>query len=147
MQQSVSGKSPSFSLDELCALVELPIRTVRYYIQIGLVDRPQGETRGARYGSRHVEQLLTVRKWTQAGLSLDRIAELMASKENPEPPLAPRRPGSVEVWSRLLIAEGVELHIEPTRAGLNPERVRALLRQAMTSFENVKKKSNTKDSK
>ena len=36
-----------FSLDEIAALAELPKRTVRYYIQIGLVDRPEGAAKGA----------------------------------------------------------------------------------------------------
>ncbi len=46
---------PGYPLAELCVLADLPPRTVRYYIQIGLVDRPQGETRAARYGPRHLE--------------------------------------------------------------------------------------------
>ena len=45
----------TLTLDELAALVDLPKRTVRYYIQLGLVDRPEGETRAARYGPRHAE--------------------------------------------------------------------------------------------
>ena len=64
---------PSYPLSELCVLAGLPPRTVRYYIQIGLVDRPQGETRAARYGARHLEQLLQIKKWTAAGVSLERI--------------------------------------------------------------------------
>ena len=32
----------SFTLDELCTLTDLPRRTVRYYVQIGLVPRPAG---------------------------------------------------------------------------------------------------------
>ena len=68
------------SLDELAALVDLPKRTVRYYIQLGLVDRPDGETRAARYGTRHVEQLLQVRKWSDAGVSLERIRELLSGE-------------------------------------------------------------------
>ena len=67
----------TYSLQELAALVELPERTVRYYIQLGLVDRPEGETRAARYGERHLEQLLEIRKWQRAGLSLERIRELV----------------------------------------------------------------------
>ncbi len=35
----------SFTLDELVALVGLPKRTVRYYIQIELMDRPEGAVR------------------------------------------------------------------------------------------------------
>ena len=73
------------TLAELCALVDLPARTVRYYVQLGLVDRPVGETRAARYGARHLEQLLQIRRWSAAGLSLERIRELLHG-ETPELP-------------------------------------------------------------
>jgi len=115
----------TFTLDQLCTLVDLPKRTVRYYIQLGLVDRPEGETRAAHYGPGHVEQLLQVRKWTQAGVSLERIRELLSGDVPPVPP-RPRGAGSVEVWSHLVVADGVELMLEPTRARLSPEAVRAL---------------------
>ena len=62
-------------------------RTVRYYIAQGLLDRPEGEKRGAHYLRRHLEQLLLVRRWTDAGLSLERVRELIAGA--PEDP--PRR--------------------------------------------------------
>ena len=52
--------APSYPLADLCVLADLPLRTVRYYVQIGLVDRPEGETRAARYGARHLEQLLQI---------------------------------------------------------------------------------------
>ena len=61
----------TYTLDDLCTLAELPKRTVRYYIQLGLVDRPIGETRAAHYTSHHLEQLLQTRKWSEAGVSLD----------------------------------------------------------------------------
>ena len=47
-----------FTLSELCILADLPVRTLRYYVQNGLVDHPEGETRAARYGPRHLEQAL-----------------------------------------------------------------------------------------
>ncbi|MBM3478115.1 MAG: MerR family transcriptional regulator [Alphaproteobacteria bacterium] len=120
---------PSFGIDEIAGLAELPRRTVRYYIQAGLVDPPEGAGRGARYGRRHVEQLLQIRKWQLAGLSLERIAEIMRRPDADAPlPPAPRRPGTVEVWSHLVVADGVELVIEPGRARLSPEQVRALFR-------------------
>ena len=62
-------------------LVDLPKRTVRYYMQIGLVDRPEGLNRGAKYYARHLEQLLGIRKWQEAGLSLDRIRELLITPD------------------------------------------------------------------
>jgi DNA-binding transcriptional MerR regulator len=123
-------KEPSriFTLDELSALSELPRRTVRYYIQIGLLDRPAGVGRGAHYSQHHLEKLLEIRKWTRAGLSLERIRELLspASDGAPVPPVPPRHAGSVEVWSHVVLGDGVELAVEPKRAGLSPEQVRAL---------------------
>ena len=82
-----------FTLDELGSLVDLPRRTVRYYIQIGLVDRPEGAGRGAHYTTRHLDQLLEIRKWQQAGLSLDRIRELLSTGEGEvlTPPPLPRQ--------------------------------------------------------
>jgi DNA-binding transcriptional MerR regulator len=129
--------APSFTLDQLCALVGLPRRTVRYYLQHGLVDRPEGAGRGAHYTQRHLEQLLTIQKWKQAGLSLERIQDLLAGQTATVPP-APVRPGQVEVWSRVHLADGLELHVEPTRAGLSPERLRALVRQVLALYEQTR---------
>lgn len=128
---------PSYPLNDLCVLADLPLRTVRYYIQIGLVDRPQGETRAARYGARHLEQLLLIRKWTAAGVALERIRELLHGEPPPVPP-RPRVPGSVDVCSHLTVADGVEIVIEPGRAGLTPEQLRAFVRSAMTAFAAVR---------
>jgi DNA-binding transcriptional MerR regulator len=132
-------ESRRFSLDELCALAELSKRTVRYYMQIGLVEPAIGETRAAYYTERHLEQLLTVRKWTEAGLSLERVRELLAGGSTPVPPPRPYTPGSVEVRSHLIVADGVELVIEPGRAGLSPEHVRKLFREVLAAYQDLSK--------
>ena len=129
------------SLDELAALVDLPKRTVRYYIQLGLVDRPDGETRAARYGTRHVEQLLQVRKWSDAGVSLERFRERLAGEAPPVPP-RPRAAGTVELWSHLVIADGLELSMEAGRAGLSPDETRELFNGVMALYRNIKNKGN-----
>jgi len=120
-----------YSLDEICSLSSQTKRTVRYYIQQGLVDRPIGEKRGAHYTEHHLEQLLEVQKWKNAGLSLERIRELLVNEKSTTPPPPPRKPGSIEVWSRIQINDGIELNINPERAGLTPEQVRALSKQIM----------------
>lgn len=125
--------SPSYPLAELCVLADLPPRTVRYYVQIGLVERPEGETRAARYGARHLEQLLLIKKWTAAGVSLERIRELLQGERAPVPP-RPRGVGSVEVCSHLMVADGVEVVIEPGRAGLSPEQVRGFVKGVMALY-------------
>lgn len=119
--------SRRFSLDELSGLSGLPARTVRYYIQEGVVDRPEGIRRGAWYEHRHLEQLLAIRRWQAAGLSLERIRELVRRRAGDDDvPSAPRRPGDIAVWSHVALAEGLELLIEPGRAGLSPEQLRRL---------------------
>jgi DNA-binding transcriptional MerR regulator len=129
------------TLQDLAALVELPERTVRYYIQIGLVDRPDGETRAARYGARHVEQLVAIRKWQQSGVSLERIGELLGRDDASAPPARPRGPGSVEVWSHLVVADGVELTLEPSRAGLTADEVRRFFREVSAAYTRIKKET------
>jgi DNA-binding transcriptional MerR regulator len=133
----------TFSLDELCTLTDLTKRTVRYYVQIGLVNRPEGETRAAKYSPQHLEQLLLVKKWTAAGVSLDRIRELLQGGSAPVPERG-RVPGSIEVCSHLHVAEGVELVIEPTRAGLTPEQLRHFVRAVMSAYEQINQDSTTK---
>jgi DNA-binding transcriptional MerR regulator len=130
--------SKKFTLDEVAALANQPRRTVRYYIQEGLVDRPEGMGKGAYYTERHVEQLLLVRKWQQAGLPLDRIAEVLKQSTSGPVPPAPRQAGTVEVWSHLVVADGVEVMLEPGRAGLSPEQARAFFREVTRVYQHVR---------
>lgn len=132
----MADSDPQYTLQELCVLVDIPVRTLRFYVQGGLVDRPVGETRAARYGARHLEQLLLIKKWTAAGVSLDRIREILRGA----PPAIPERPrtaGSVEVRSHIHVADGLEVVVEPGRAGLSAEQVRALARGIANLYAQV----------
>jgi DNA-binding transcriptional MerR regulator len=129
----------TYTLDDLCTLAELPKRTVRYYIQLGLVDRPIGETRAAHYTSHHLEQLLQTRKWSEAGVSLERIRELLDGAPPPVPP-RPRASGTVEVWSHLIVTDGIEITLEPSRSGLTPEQARAFFKGVLALHQNITKK-------
>ena len=125
-----------FTLDELCSLTGQSKRTIRYYIQLGLVARPDGETRAARYGQGHLETLLTIRRWTEAGLSLERVRELLSGMDVAVPP-RPRRYGELEVWSRVVLADGVELSVNPERANLTPEQVRQFFADVTSVFDQI----------
>lgn len=84
-----------------------------------------------------LEQLLLVRRWTDAGLSLERVRELRSG--SPEDP-APRRAaaGSIEVWSRVTVADGLEIHVEPGRAQLTAEQVRQFVRDITALYRQVR---------
>lgn len=120
--------SGNYKIDELCTLVELSKRTVRFYIEHGFVDRPEGSKRGAFYTQKHIEQLLEIKKWQQAGLSLERIKDILVNKAEGGiiPPPTRSQPGDVTVWSHIYIRDGVELLIEPKKSGLSPEKVKSL---------------------
>jgi DNA-binding transcriptional MerR regulator len=137
---TVMKDDKQFSLNELSALVDLPGRTIRYYIQSGLLNKPLGKGRGAHYDASHVEQLLQIKKWSDAGISLERIGELLLG-DTPDIPPRQKKPGDIEVWSHLHISDGIELKIEPSRAGLSPEQVRVLSTQVMALYETLQKES------
>ncbi|MBC7779669.1 MAG: MerR family transcriptional regulator [Proteobacteria bacterium] len=137
MNIPITPDTAAYSIHELSVLVDLPPRTVRYYVQIGLVDHPEGGTRAAKYGTRHLEQLLLVRKWTASGLSLERIRELLHGEPPPVEARA-RVAGSVEVCSHLHVSDGIEVVIEPSRAGLSPEQVRRLIRGVMALMKTIR---------
>ena len=125
-----------FTLNDLCVLADLPVRTLRYYVQTGLVDKPDGETRAARYWAKHLEQVLLIKKWTAAGVSLERVKEVLHGAE-PVIPTRSKKAGSIEVCSHLTVADGLEMVIEPSRAGLTPEQVRAFTRGVMALYASI----------
>ena len=133
----MAESNQAHSLESLAQLSGTPVRTIRYYIERGLVDRPLGEKRGAYYTHRHLEQLIAIRRWQDAGLSLERIAELLVA---PAPDLAAlkvSRPGSVSVRSHVHVAPGIELTVDPELAQLSPERLRALTREVLDAWRRI----------
>jgi DNA-binding transcriptional MerR regulator len=133
----------TFTLDQICTLAAVPKRTVRYYIQMGLLDRPVGETRGAHYLSSHLDSLLRIKQLTDAGVSLDRIREVLKG-EPAAVPLRPRQAGSVEVRSHIWIAPGIEIQVAPEQAQISPEQVRALALAVLTAWNRIKEDNNEK---
>jgi len=128
---TVKKDEKTYTLDELSTVTGITKRNVRYYMQKGLVDRPKGTGKGSYYTQTHLEQLQETRKWKQAGLSLNRIHDIVRgvvkSSKKPLPPVQRGQNGTFEVWNRSTIADGVELHIDPVRSGLSREQAKALI--------------------
>jgi len=128
-----------FSLQQLVELTDLPLRTIRYYIQLGLVDRPEGERRTATYNQQHLQQLLSIKQWSDAGLSLERIRLLMT---NPEQVLGhllePVLPGSVTVIRQITLTPGLTLNVDAHAAKVSDAELQALARAVLAAWENIK---------
>ena len=133
--------SKKFTFEELCILSGLSSRTLRYYIQIGLVEKPLGNTRAAHYVSNHLDKILRIKQLTESGISLERIKEILAGQPLPIPEPA-KKSGHIEVRSHLFITKGIELQISPDSAELNPEELRKFVKSVIQAYEQIKKDNN-----
>jgi len=134
--------SPTYTLDALSQLTDLPKRTIRYYIQLGLVDRPVGETRAAHYMTTHLDQLLRVKKLAESRVPLERIRQVLDGKGEIQPVLSIKKPGTLEVKTHLHVMPGVEIQISPDEARLTPEQIRELLREVLAATDRVMNRNN-----
>ena len=133
-----------YTLNELSALVDINARTIRFYIQQGVVDKPHGLNKGAYYTQEHLQQLLTVKKYKEAGVSLERIAQIIHEEEGGQVIDYHIKPGKIEVVSRIHLMDGVELTINPERSGLTQQDIRQLSRGILEIIETLKEKNSSK---
>src|SRR5687767_11203202 len=124
------------SIEELADRVGLTRRAVRFYVQRGLLPAPLGLGRGRHYDRSHLQAIRRVQELQAAGHSLDAIGQILAGGAAPAvratPPavaepsetgapaiagLSPARRRaslSAELWTRLRLLPGVELHFDAT---------------------------------
>ena len=58
------------TIDQLSERTGFPVRTIRYYVQEGLVDPPAGRGRGGYYYDSHLQRLLEIKALQDRGLKL-----------------------------------------------------------------------------
>nr|AYM54231.1 transcriptional regulator MerR family [Sorangium cellulosum] len=138
----------TYKLDELAGEAGVAPRTVRYYVQRGLLPAPEFRGKDTAYGREHLARLRAIKVLQQAHLPLEEIQARLAGASVDEIERiaagAPARgvvevrcpgPGEVlpppapaagaprgERWERVEIADGVELHVRSDA----PERSRRI---------------------
>lgn len=126
-----------YRLDELAAEAGVSSRTVRYYVQRGLLPAPEFRGRDTTYGPEHLARLRAIKRLQEAWLPLDQIQAELERRTEAEidalalgrgepveaPPAEEAQPASEPVsrWRRWVIAPGLEIHLsddadEATRA-------------------------------
>ena len=117
-----------YSIEQLEELTGFARRTIRFYIQQGLVEAPFGARKTPRYTQKHVEQLLKVRQYKEAGLNLKRIAQLLSSSGSDSDAGQEfiDKAGSVSLISRVHVGSGITLDIDRSQCPLNDDHVRNL---------------------
>ena len=149
----MNERAELFSIDELADRAEVSRRTVRFYVQRGLLPAPRGLGRGRHYDASHLHALMRIRAWQEEGVPLALIARrLQAGAHEPESQVrgagAGMHPGTadraqlavpvsdapleagpdapVTVWTHVLLAEGVTLQLRDR--AVTDEQRRALER-------------------
>src|SRR5687768_3341771 len=99
----------SLDLASLSDLAGVSVRTVRYYIQQGLLPAPESRGPGAHYGPEHLSRLRLIRRMQREHLPL---AEIRRRLEQAEP----------EEIQMMMVAE-------PTTPSSASEYIRGVLRE------------------
>jgi DNA-binding transcriptional MerR regulator len=94
-----------YSIEELSEKTGFSIRTIRYYIQEGLLEPPPGRGRGGFYFDSHLKKLVEIKSFQEKGLKLAAIQEIFQKGEKGE--ITPER----EIWVKYAIKPGIEIHI------------------------------------
>ena len=117
---------PRYSIQDLADLADVSRRTVRYYVQEGLIPAPLGVGRGPHYAQAHLDRLLQVKELQSSGRTLDEIrADVDGGAERRVLKEAVALPDR-SVWRRLQLAPGIEIHVENHITLPGPNRLREL---------------------
>ena len=113
-----------YTIEQLGELTGFTRRTIRYYVQEGLIDPPAGRGRGGFYYDSHVQQLLRIKSFQEKGIGITAMVSLMKN-EAPEPVLPSR-----EVMIRYEILPGIEINISREMEIKEPKKVLEIIRIA-----------------
>jgi DNA-binding transcriptional MerR regulator len=126
----------AMTIGELADAANLSRRAIRFYIQQKLLPLPSGRGRGSHYQKRHLDRLTEIARLQQAGHSLDAIRKILGGEPVSKPAeeidasqVARRRRlwlrpvAAADLWTRVHVAEGIELNFDATRFNPSPERI------------------------
>ena len=117
-----------YPIGELATLGGVSRRTVRYYVQEGLIPQPLGLGRGNHYTADHLEQLLRVKAMQESGRTLDEIRRALGQAPSRRGAGKPAREEVLprSLWRRIALTPGVEVHVASTSRLPSPARLREL---------------------
>ncbi|HEY5906489.1 MAG TPA: MerR family transcriptional regulator [Vicinamibacteria bacterium] len=161
----IAAEAPDLDISELAEHTGVTVRTIRFYIQQGLLPSPGQTGPGVKYGEDYVARLRVIRRLQRDHLPLAEVrkrlsgldaAGLQAALDSPlatnatavdyvrsvlgETPKAPlpfpRKAASERsTWERVALSEDVELHVRRPLSREANRRVERLLEQARRVFE------------
>jgi DNA-binding transcriptional MerR regulator len=97
-------KEKKYTIDELSELTGFSRRTIRYYIQEGLLEPPAGRGRGGFYYDSHLKKLLQIRGLQEKGMKLAAVQEFLTKGKETE------APSQREVWIKYPLSPAIEIN-------------------------------------
>ena len=94
-----------YTIDDLCDLTGFSRRTIRYYVQEGVIDPPAGRGRGGFYYDSNLQKLQQIKSLQEKGMSLIAIGKYLNQGKIEEPGLLRN------VWAEYEIMPGLEIHV------------------------------------
>ncbi len=135
------------SVGELADAAGLSRRAIRFYVQQHLLTPPASRGRGKHYDASHLARLKQIMDLQAAGHSLDSIRQILDGATDIARPAAPERPQrhalTAELWTRLKLMEGVELHFDAARHRPAVENLLELRRAVQAAFADNKDNSDS----
>ena len=126
-------------------------RAIRFYVANGLLDHPEGKGTAATYHYKHLLQLLAIKIRQREGQTLDVIKQEIAGLQGDQlekrvaASLAPALGNGLAVqpaagddatatWRRIVVADGVELHVRDDSPAASESGVVALREAARAAL-------------
>ena len=91
-------------MSELVEASGISDRTIRYYIEQGLLQHAHGRGRSSYYTTEHLERLARITDLRDRGLSLAEILESLQTPESTADAVS-------ETWERYMMHPALELHV------------------------------------
>lgn len=98
-------KDIKYTIDDLCELTGLSRRTVRYYVQEGLIEPPAGRGRGGFYYDSQLKKLFQIKSLQEKGMGLTAIMSYLKEETHEETSYVR------EIWVKYVISPGIEMHV------------------------------------
>jgi len=94
-----------YTIEELCELTGFTRRTIRYYVQEGLIEPPAGRGRGGFYFDSHLNKLRLIKSCQEKGMNLSAISEYLKGGE------VKKAEYQRDIWVKYEILPGLEINV------------------------------------
>lgn len=126
-------ENKKYTIQDLCEITGFSRRTIRYYVQEGIIEPPAGRGRGGFYFDSHLHKLNLIKSLQEKGLTLSSIIEYLSSKGSN----VKKAEYSREVWAKYEIIPGLEINVRRDVEEKEGKKVSEIIRIVKTVIKEV----------